>query len=202
MVKHVVATERGYFGGKIQEEGDSFTVPDDIWNDPALRPRWAKLDPKHAFGGKGDHDGDGSVGGRKSGSAAAASASTALASGTVAGQGGSAGGDAGGNGPVIVPADWQSFKPADRKALASKIAGREITKAPEADKLISEYVEATKPAPFSDAPPPGVAGKPKGNGVTEALGGPAPDWIDHSTAGGEGGSTGEGGSGNPEQVDD
>lgn len=62
---NVVAKERGYFGKEIREPGERFTVPDEIWNDKKLRPKWAKLDASTAFGGKGDHDGDGSVGGSK-----------------------------------------------------------------------------------------------------------------------------------------
>lgn len=190
MVK-VVATSKGYFGGEIREIGASFVVPDDIWKDEKRRPSWVKLDPQGAFGGKGDHDGDGSVGGSKPGSTVLGG--TALGSGTVGGEGG------GNPQQIVVPADWGSLPAGERKALASKISGHPVTKAPEADKIIAEYVEATKPAPFSDAPPPGVAGKPEGNGVTEALGGPAPDWIAHEPAGGEGGGNP---SGNPEQVDD
>lgn len=59
----VIATEKGYFGGEIREEGARFSIPDALWRDKKLRPRWARLDPAHAFGGKGDHDGDGEVGG-------------------------------------------------------------------------------------------------------------------------------------------
>lgn len=61
----VVATQKGYFGGQIREENDPFYVPDEIWNDEKRRPSWAKLDPAKAFGGKGDHDDDGKVGGAK-----------------------------------------------------------------------------------------------------------------------------------------
>lgn len=185
MVK-VVATSKGYFGGEIREIGASFNVPDDIWKDEKRRPSWAKLDPKAAFGGKGDHDGDGSVGGSKPGSTVLGG--TALGSGTVGGEGG------GNPQPVSVPADWGSLPAGERKALASKISGSEVKKAPDADKIIAEYVEATKPAPFSDAPAPETV-MPQGNGVVEALGGPQPDWIAHEPTGGEGG-------GNPEQVDD
>lgn len=37
----VVAKARGFFGGAIREPGDRFHVPDEIWSDPARRPRWA-----------------------------------------------------------------------------------------------------------------------------------------------------------------
>lgn len=63
----VIATERGYFGKELRDVGARFDVPDEIWNDKKRRPKWAKRDPAHAFGGKGDHDGDGSVGGSKPG---------------------------------------------------------------------------------------------------------------------------------------
>lgn len=43
-------------------------------------------------------------------------------------------------------------------------------------KVKGETVEAPTAEPFADAPEPTEA-KPKGNGVKEALGGPAPDWV-------------------------
>lgn len=79
---------------------------------------------------------------------------------------------------VVVPADWQNLKAPERKALAVKISGAPVANANEATKIIAAYVEATKPAPFSDAPAPETA-QGTGNGVVEALGGPAPDWIAH-----------------------
>jgi hypothetical protein len=193
MVK-VVATSKGYFGGEIREIGASFVVPDDIWRDDKRRPSWAKLDARSAFGGKGDHDGDGSVGGSKPGAPGSVKAD-AMGS-TVLTPPGSAGGNAGGDEPLIVPADWGSLPAPERKALASKISGGEVKKAPDADKIIAEYVEATKPTPFSDAPPPETVTKPAGNGITEALGGPAPDWIAHDPAGDPAPS------GDPQPVDD
>lgn len=149
MVK-VIATEKGYFGGVIRELGASFDVDDELWKDKKRRPKWAKRDPGHVFGGKGDHDGDGDVGGSKS-----------------------AGKPAGDGEPVTIPADWQNLGAAERKALAKAISGANVPNAGEADKVISAYVESNKPAPFSDAPEPQTAG----NGVQAALGGPAPDWV-------------------------
>lgn len=53
----VRAVERGYYGGAIREEGEEFD-----FNGPGSRPAWMEL---VAFGGKGDHDGDGRTGGSK-----------------------------------------------------------------------------------------------------------------------------------------
>ncbi|MGX1353371.1 hypothetical protein AB7M49_006992 [Bradyrhizobium elkanii] len=73
---------------------------------------------------------------------------------------------------VEVPADWEELSAADRRALASKISGSEVKRAPEADKIIEAYVEANKPAPFADAPAPQtVAEAQKANGGVE------PDWV-------------------------
>ncbi|MDK2769913.1 MAG: hypothetical protein KYX69_19620 [Sphingomonas sp.] len=152
MVK-VIATQRGYFGGEIRDLGASFDVPDDLWKDKDRRPSWAKLDPRHAFGGKGDHDGDGAVGGAKAPEPAAGAAE-----------------------PVNVPADWRNGSAVERKALAKAISGANVPNAAEADKIITAYVEANAPAPFGDAPAPEAAAGPQGNGVTAALG-TAPDWI-------------------------
>lgn len=156
MVK-VIATSRGYFGSVIRDAGESFVIPDELWNDEKRRPLWAKLDPSSAFGGKGDHDGNGSVGGSKP-KEPAPKTETAIKP------------------PAIsVPADWQNLNAADRKALAANISGGEVKKAAEADKIISDFVELTKPAPFSDAPEPETV-QPAGNGVVAALG-KEPDWL-------------------------
>lgn len=138
----VVAKARGYFGGLIREAGETFDWPNDL---PA--PKWTR---PFAFGGKGDHDGDGKTGGSKP-------AEHTLPAG-----------------PVVVPADWKSGKAADRKALAKAITGEVVTNAADADRVIEKYVETTAPEPFSDAPAPEVA---KDNGITEALGGVQPDWV-------------------------
>lgn len=61
MVK-VIANERGFFGGELRDAGAPFDVPDEIWDDKKTRPKWVRL---AAFGGKGDHDGDGRTGGTK-----------------------------------------------------------------------------------------------------------------------------------------
>lgn len=58
----VRAINTGYFGGVVREPGAQFDVPDDLWADKKRRPRWAEA---VKFGGKGDHDGDGNVGGSK-----------------------------------------------------------------------------------------------------------------------------------------
>lgn len=149
----VIATSRGYYGGIVRDPGDSFSVPDDIWSDPKRRPRWAKLDPRSVFGGKGDHDGDGSVGGSK--------------------PKGGGDGDGGSASAVTVPADWQNLKAAERKALAVKISGAPVKNVGDADKIVEAHAEASKPAAFDDAPEPTVV---EGNGVKEALG-TEPDWI-------------------------
>lgn len=76
--------------------------------------------------------------------------------------------------PIVVPADWEELSAADRKALASKISGQEVKRAPEADKIIDAYVEANKPPaePFGDAPPPQTVGQ-----AQAANGGIQPDWV-------------------------
>lgn len=150
----VVAKERGYFGGEIREPGARFFVPDDLWQDKARRPKWAKLDPAHAFGGKGDHDGDGSVGGSKPKPPSE---------------------PAGDKAGVVIPADWQNKSAAERRALAKAITGQNVPNATEADKIISAYVETTKPEVFGDAPEPETV-RP-GNGLQDALGGVQPDWV-------------------------
>lgn len=102
------------------------------------------------FGGKGDHDGDGKDGGTK------AVDTTAAVS-------------------ISIPADWQTQPAKDRKALADQINGSgKVANANDADAVISAYVEANKPEAFGDAPAPVTV---QGNGVNEALGGAAPDWV-------------------------
>jgi len=161
MVK-VIAISRGFFGGVIRDPGTSsasFNVPDELWNDEKRRPSWAILDPAHAFGGKGDHDGDGKVGGSKPHSE---------------GEGnGKSSAPAGDGKPVIVevPADWSSLHHSKRKALAKQITGEAVHDLATADNIISAYVEANKPAPFADAPAPQTVQQAQ----TEA-GGIQPDW--------------------------
>jgi hypothetical protein len=144
----LVATQRGYALGRIIEPGEEFSYPDEEWADEKRRPTWAKLAKVklEPFGGKGDHDGDGKAGGTK----------PALA--------------------VVVPADWHSFKSAELKALAKAISGETAANIIEARAVIEAHVEATKAAPFADAPEP-VTIKP-GNGLGEALGTNVPDWVD------------------------
>lgn len=56
----VIANERGYYGSILREPGERFSIPDDVMKDEKRRPKWVRL---AAFGGKGDHDGDGVTGG-------------------------------------------------------------------------------------------------------------------------------------------
>lgn len=114
----VIALVRGYIGGVVRYQGDVFEWPHGV-----KLGRWVKLHGS-AFGGKGDHDGDESVGG-------AAPAVPA----------------------VTVPADWQNLKVAERKALAKSISGQNAANAAEADAVISAFVEANA-TPFADAPAP------------------------------------------------
>lgn len=58
MVK-VIAISKGYWGGMIREIGDRFAMPESEYK----LTSWVRPDPDVAFGGKGDHDGDGFVGG-------------------------------------------------------------------------------------------------------------------------------------------
>lgn len=62
MVKLLVIN-KAYFGGILREAGEVIEYPDDRYAE--RKPSWAVPDPKTAFGGKGDHDGDGFVGGSK-----------------------------------------------------------------------------------------------------------------------------------------
>ena len=148
MVK-VVAVEKGYFGGEIRDVGASFDVPSEIWSDKKRRPKWVKPDPNIAFGGKGDHDGDGHVGG-----------STPKAEGEKA--------------AVVIPADWRALAAAKRRELASSIIGQKVPNAAEADRVIDTYLESVKPEVFGDAPQLETV---KGNGIVEGLGGVQPDWV-------------------------
>lgn len=150
MVK-VVATTKGYFGGVIRDYGDSFNVPDEVWNDKKRRPKWVKLDPAAAFGGKGDHDGDGSVGGSKP--------ADKTDEGT----------------------DFDKMKVPELRAFAEENGidlGEATKKADIIAILKGENVGNTTDAPTGEAF--GDNGEPEnvqGNGVQEALGGPAPDWV-------------------------
>lgn len=73
---NVIAKQRGYFGGVLREPGENFPIPDEIMEDKKRRPSWVRL---AAFGGKGDHDGDGKTGG-----SAASAADKAAATGAAA----------------------------------------------------------------------------------------------------------------------
>lgn len=153
MVK-VIATANGYFGGIYRVPNDSFDVPDELWKDEQKRPKWVCLDTSKVFGGKGDHDGDGKVGGSKPKAPASPPAPA---------------------GPVI-PNNWTSLGPEDVKALAEQITGKPFKRVDLAAKAIQKHLDENKPAPLEEAPEPETV-KPKGNGVTEALGGPQPDWL-------------------------
>ena len=112
----VIATEKGYFGGLIREEGARFHLPDALWRDKKLRPSWVRLDPAHAFGGKGDHDGDGNVGG----SVAAAVEPDAAG--------------------IEIPADWREAHHKKRKSIAKQITGNEPANTEDADRVIAAYL--------------------------------------------------------------
>lgn len=144
-----VAKTRGYFGGMIREAGEVFSVPAD-----QKPPKWARL---QAFGGKGDHDGDGRTGGAKPAAKPVATSEPAVE------------GDA-----IVVPPNWRGLGAAARKALALKITGERAANVAEADRVIAAYAETSASEPFADAPEPETI---KGNGVTEAIGGVQPDWI-------------------------
>lgn len=146
----VVATTKGYFGGVLRDYGDSFEVPDDVWNDKKRRPSWVKLDPASAFGGKGDHDGDGSVGGSKPADTSGAH-------------------------------DFTKMKVDELRAFAAE-AGIDLGEATKKADIIAilnggnvgNTTDAPKSEPFADNGGPETV---QGNGVQEALGGPAPDWV-------------------------
>lgn len=101
------------------------------------------------FGGKGDHDNDGHDGG--------AHAPT------------------GGSTPSItLPADWRNLPAKERKALADQINGSgKVANAADADAVIEAYAEANKPEAFGEAPAPQTVQQ----GIADAGGGPAPDWV-------------------------
>lgn len=139
----VRATTRGYVGGVIREHGEVFAWPDGnklgSWVEPVL------------FGGKGDHDGDGNVGGSKPARPA---------------------------GSVAVPADWRNGSAAERKALAKEISGSAVPNAAAADEIIEAHVAASAPAPFSDAPAPETAEPVRAKSeINDALGTTQPDWV-------------------------
>lgn len=146
MVK-VIATSKGYFGGKIVEVNEGFECPDDMWNDEARRPSWAIL----------------------AGVAAAAVAVAAVEAGEGGGEKTSV--TAGDFKPVEVPADWSGLHHSKRKALAKQITGEAVHDLATADNIIAAHIEATKPAPFSDAPAPQTVAQ-----AQAASGGMQPDW--------------------------
>ncbi len=170
MVK-MIANEPGYYGKEIKNVDDVFIVDE---NDPKA-PRWARLAkgetwPAHwgeplgpvnvetaLFGGKGDHDKNGKTGGAKAKTDAPAKVA-----------------------PVI-PADWRTIKAAEKRKLADAIFAygdrtEKHANATEAEATIEAFLEANKPAPFEEAPAPETA-PAAGNGIVDALGGPAPDWV-------------------------
>lgn len=112
----VRAISRGYFGGIVREVGDVFDWPSDRaaahWVEPV------------AFGGKGDHDGDGLTGGSK-------------------------------------PKTDGDEKPAKGKRGRRKA----VTK------------DAPSSEPFEDGDGDDDGDDDESESVTQALGGPAPDWI-------------------------
>lgn len=120
MVK-VRALTKGYVGGVIRETGEVFD-----WPEGNKVGSWVK---PVAFGGKGDHDGDGLTGGSLPGDAPDAAEAPGAGDDKPKGRGG-------------------------RKK--------------------AETVQAPEAEAFGDAPAPETV---QGNGVVEALGGPAPDWL-------------------------
>lgn len=159
MVK-LVALQKGYALGRIIEQGEAFSYPDDLWDNEKVRPSWAK---PALFGGRGDHDGDGKAGG----------AVPAPAPLPPAGQ-------------VAIPEGWRELPAKDRKALAKEICnGTAVANAADADKVIEAYAEGTAQGsgaptqePFADAPPPAVVSNVGSNGLQQAFGGGVPDWVD------------------------
>lgn len=148
MVK-VIATSKGYFGGKIVEVNEGFDCPDDMWNDEARRPSWAILSKAASAVVPAVEAGDEGKGGDGKTSA-------------IAGEGKS----------VEVPADWSGLHHSKRKALAKQITGEAVNDLATADNIIAAHVEATKPAPFSDAPAPQTVAQ-----AQAAVGGVEPDWV-------------------------
>jgi len=146
----VMATEKGFFGGIVREIGAVFVVPDEVWNDAKRRPKWCV---PAAFGGKGDHDGDGKPGGSKPVKAPA-------------GDDDKKSGKA-----VTVPADWQNLSAKDRKALAEAITGEKPANVKDADTVIAAYIEGQR-EPFDDAPEPQTVAL-----AQKAVGGAQPDWV-------------------------
>lgn len=122
MVK-VVARTKGVFGGAVREIGDTFDVPDDLWKDEKRRPKWVS---SVKFGGKGDHDGDGKIGGSVPA----------------------------GDADVTVPADWKGLNAAGKKELAKAISGTQPPTARDAEEVIEAYLDANKPETFGEAPAP------------------------------------------------
>lgn len=145
----VIATSKGYFGGVVRDVGEAFGVPDELWNDAKRRPSWAIL-------AKGE---------------AASAALATVAAGDGTGGDGKTSAHAGDGKPVEVPADWSSLHHSKRKALAKQITGEAVHDLAVADSIIAAHVEATKPAPFSDAPAPQTVAQ-----AQKEAGGMQPDW--------------------------
>jgi len=140
-----IATTRGYFGGKIIEPGETFPVPDEVWNNPERRPKWAE---PAGFGGKGDHDGDGKVGGSV---------------------------PSAGNGDQFDAIN--AMTKAELVAFAKDRGIQVDGSAKKDDVLAAVKAGLAKPdAPFGDAPAPQTV-QPQGNGLQEGLGGVQPDWL-------------------------
>lgn len=73
---------------------------------------------------------------------------------------------------VVIPADWPNLHHSKRKALAKEITGQPVADLATADNIIAAHVEATKPAPFADAPAPQTVAQ-----AVKATGGVEPDWV-------------------------
>lgn len=142
--KTVRAKTKGYDGVSLREAGDTF-----VWPDGIPLGKWVK---EVRFGGKGDHDGDGTDGG----AAQAQTNTTGLPA------------------DFVLPTDWRNLKAPERKALADKINGSgKVANATDADAVIEAYAEAHKPEAFGEAPAPQTVQQ----GIADAGNGPAPDWV-------------------------
>lgn len=149
---NVVAKTVGYFGGVVRSIGERFDVPDDVWKDAKRRPKWVEL-----------------------------AAGSSIPEDETAGEQGGGAGDTGAAGNDDGSGKFDQMTVPELRAYA-KEAGIDLGGATKkADILtllnggnVGATVDAQTAAPFGDN---GGAEEIKGNGVQEALGGPAPDWV-------------------------
>lgn len=135
----VRAAERGYYGGKVREEGEEFD-----FTGPGARPDWMEL---VAFGGKGDHDGDGMTGG------------------SVPKTGGKPLTD-------MTVTDLREVAGARGIDLAGLTKKADILAAIEGGAAKTDTVDAPTADPFADAPEPQTLVE-----AQKAMGGIEPDWV-------------------------